>query len=104
MTQENRANYKLIIRREYLKLLRMQRKITAPVMAEKLRLSCRQHYLRYENGERDIGPEVSFAYFLTFSEIFELPISFFEQAESDYRAAKEVYYNEISDRRKAKRS
>lgn len=76
------------LRREYLKLLRKQYKITAPVMAQYVGLSCRQHYLRYENGERDFGNFVKDTYFGFFSVIFELPYEFFAEAERDYLDAK----------------
>ena len=82
---------KKIIRREYLKILRKDKGITALEMAEKIGLSCRQHYLRYENGERDLGKKGRDSYFPKFSKIFCLPVSFFEQAEADYLKAKEEY-------------
>ncbi len=93
---------KPIIRREYLKILRADYKISAPKMAELVGLSCRQHYLRYENGEREFGDNVRFGYFLKFCRIFCLPIEFFEQAEADYLKAKEEYENAVGNSRKAK--
>lgn len=82
---------KKTIRREYLKILRKDKGITAAEMAGMIGLSCRQHYLRYENGERDLGKKGRISYFSKFSRIFCLPIYFFEQAEDDYLKAKEDY-------------
>lgn len=97
-----RLDYKNIIRREYLKLLRNEYQITAPQMAKYLDLSCRQHYLRYENGEREIGDNVRFGFFMVFSKVFDLPIDFFERAEQDYLKAKEEYKNALNHCREAK--
>lgn len=97
------------IRREYLKILRRIHNITAPEMAELVGLSCRQHWLRYENGERELGDDVRYGYFLIFCRVFSMPIDFFERAESDYLQAKQIYLsaitpitteNEVSDAQK----
>lgn len=79
---------KATIRREYLKILRQERAMTAPQLAAMLGLSARQHYLRYENGEREFGENVRDRYFLSLSLIFDMPISYFEQGEKEYLAAK----------------
>lgn len=81
--------YKNRIRREYLKQLRRSRGISAPQMAEMLGLSCRQHYLRYENGEREFGNlAVRQRYMCAFTWIFSMPFSYFERGEQDYLEAK----------------
>lgn len=75
--------------RSYLRILRKDHKYTCAQMAALVGLSCRQHYERYETGERDfITEETTIRYFEMFSKIFSMPVSFFFTAERDYQNAK----------------
>lgn len=89
------------IRREYLKQLRRSRGISAPKMAEMLGLSCRQHYLRYENGERNfVGIAARRRYMCAFAQILSMPYSYFEQGELDYIRAKEEMNRILASQKK----
>ncbi|MBQ9531615.1 MAG: helix-turn-helix transcriptional regulator [Eubacterium sp.] len=98
---KSRKDSKPKIRREYLKILRQIYGITAPQMAEKVGLSCRQHYLRYENGEREFGDAVRKGYFMIFCRVFSMPMAFFEEAEADYLSAKGEFVRAFGHSRKA---
>ena len=100
---KSRKDGKPKIRREYLKILREIYSITAPQMAEKVGLSCRQHYLRYENGDREFGDAVRTGYFMIFCRVFSLPMAFFEEAEADYLSAKGEFVRAFGNSGKTER-
>lgn len=76
------------IKREYLKLLRSQHKLSCPDVANALGLTYRQHYERYESGERDFGADFFDKYFSVFSELFAIKQDYLINEELNYLVAK----------------
>lgn len=83
------------VKREYLKLLRRQHQLSCPDVANALGLTHRQHYERYESGERDFGADFFDKYFSVFSELFAIKQEFLINEELNYLIAKYKNSNEF---------
>jgi DNA-binding protein WhiA len=70
--------------RDYLKILRKQKKISAYAIAEKLGHS-RQAYERYENGQKDFSVEKMTKVFEVFSEVCGISHAALFEAETEYQ-------------------
>ena len=70
--------------RQYLADLRKKETLSQRRMASALGISSYQHYVRYENGERDFSAKKRIEYFTIISHKFNISISDLYRAERKY--------------------